>query len=414
LNKNNSLKEWLYWIKSNHPKHMDLSLERVRSVGGKLGVLVSDSVVVTVAGTNGKGSTVSGLEAVYLDNGLKVGAFTSPYLFNFNEQIRVNGKEISDSYIVEAFDLIKKQLNEDLTLTIFEFTALAAFYIFKKLNLDVWILEVGLGGRFDAVNAIDTDLAIITSIGIDHTEWLGNTREEIGFEKAGVFRLGVPIVCGDPNPPESILNAAKELRAPLYLQNKDFTSRTKGDAFSFVSKGLELDDLPMPNILLQNVSTVLMALEINKSKLSFSVQKLKNSLQKITLKGRMQIAQGDVTKIYDVSHNPASVSILANYLQNNPSKGKTFAVFSMLQDKDISSCLNLVKNFVDDWYISELKVERHAKLKNISNALQKIGVQNINVYPTVKQAYKAVNNLTNTGDRVVVFGSFSTISEVLL
>jgi len=155
---------------------MDLSLERVRSVGGKLGVLVSDSVVVTVAGTNGKGSTVSGLEAVYLDNGLKVGAFTSPYLFNFNEQIRVNGKEISDSYIVEAFDLIKKQLNEDLTLTIFEFTALAAFYIFKKLNLDVWILEVGLGGRFDAVNAIDTDLAIITSIGIDHTEWLGNTR----------------------------------------------------------------------------------------------------------------------------------------------------------------------------------------------------------------------------------------------
>ena len=283
------INQWVLWVGSLHGKEMDLSLERVQAAAMKLNLLDPKPPIITVAGTNGKGSCVRGLEAIYRQAGYKTGAFTSPQLLRINELIRINGLEIDDNSLCKAFEKIAPICNE-VPLTLFEFNTLAAFIIFNEAELDVWILEVGLGGRYDAVNVMDADLAIIASIDLDHMEWLGDTREKIALEKAGIFRSGKPAVCGDFNPPHTLLEYAHQNQVPLYCQNKDFLFNKNQSGWSWSYQDKVLRDLPLPQLALQNMSTVLMAIALMQERLPVDEHSIRCALQEVQLTGRIQIS----------------------------------------------------------------------------------------------------------------------------
>jgi len=406
MNKYKSLNEWLTWIKALHIKEIDLSLERVAEIGARLSILRSDCPVITVAGTNGKGSCVAALEAFYLAAGYKVGAFTTPYLLRYNEQVRIQGYSVDDAWFCDAFDRITQACGQDISLTVFEYGTLAAFMIFKEADLDVWILEVGLGGRWDAVNVVDADVAIVTSIGIDHVEWLGHTRELIAIEKAGIFRKGKPAVCGDFDPPETLTHT------PLFCQGKDFGFKKMDTSWTWWCSNKQLTALPIPTLLLQNMSTALMAMDLLQSRLPVNKEAIDKALTTVSLPGRVQVIPGDVPHIFDVSHNPAAVAPLIEYLKNNPISGKTYAVFSMLADKDILSTLNLIKSYINQWHIAPVESERATSLEKLSEYFEKTDIREVAKFESIKIAYERLKMYIKTGDRVVVFGSFRTVAEV--
>jgi dihydrofolate synthase/folylpolyglutamate synthase len=402
------LEDWLEWIKNNHSVQIDLSLERVLTVARRLDLDFSACPVVTVGGTNGKGSCVAGLESIYLASGYRVGTFTSPFLFRYNEQVKVQGISVSDDRLCEAFDEIAKK-TDDVTLTPFEWTTLAAFFIFKSSELDVWILEVGLGGRYDAVNILNADVAIIASISMDHMEWLGNTREAIAYEKAGIFRKNKPAICGDLNPPASLLNEKVE---KLYSQNKDFGFENQLQCWKWWSEKKVFENLPLSSLALQNMSCVLMAVELLQKKLPVSLSAIKKGVKNVSLPGRIQIVPGEVTTIYDVSHNPASAGMLADFLRKHFCKGKTRAVFSMLKDKDILSTLNVIKDCFDSWNIAPLCVERGAEENLLMQNFHKAEINNIKMHSSIKEAFNFAKCIAEKEDRIVVFGSFHTVASV--
>lgn len=406
-----SLAEWLLWLKTLHNKQIDMELGRVREVAKRMNLLSPTFTVITVAGTNGKGSTVAGLEKIYLEAGYRVGAFTSPYLIRFNEEIRLLGKEVSDEQICAAFAKVEN-MRKEITLTPFEFTTLAALEIFHQTKLDVCILEVGLGGRLDAVNIMDADIAIVTSIDIDHTEYLGDTREKIALEKAGIFRSGKPAISGDFNTPQTLIGYAKQIGAPLYCQNQQYGFETDGFNWNWWSEKNRFDDLPSTQLLFQNMATVLMAVELLQNKLPVKLNIILQSLKKIILPARIQVIEGDITYIYDVSHNPAAVTVLAQYLKAHPVVGKTIAIFSMLNDKDISGTLYAIKYDINEWYVASLITERAATVEDLKKEFSKNHIEQVFYFNSIKEALSAANGKTKKGDRVLVFGSFHTVSEV--
>ena len=294
--------------------------------------------------------------------------------------------------------------------TLFEWSALAAFVIFQSEILDIWILEVGLGGRYDAVNALNADVAIVTSISLDHMEWLGYTREAIAYEKAGICRINKPAICGDMDPPSTLLNEKVE---KWYCQNKQFGFEDNIENWNWWSEKSRLNKLPYPSLALQNMSSVLMAIELLQIKLPVSREAIENGLTKVTLPGRIQVVPSDVTVIYDVSHNPASAQWLANYLENNPCEGKTHAVFSMLGDKDILSTLHIVKEYFDSWSIAPLSVPRAATRDFLLQCFQKTEIVNVEMHDLISEAFIYAKNNTKKNDRIVVFGSFHTVAEVI-
>ena len=338
-----TVSEWLNWIATLNATEIDLSLDRVQAVAARLHLLQPTCKVITVAGTNGKGSTVAGLEAIYRAAQYHLGAFTSPILFKHNEQVRIDGSDASDADFCEAFAKVELARG-DVLLTPFEFQTLAALVIFQKYPLDVLILEVGLGGRLDAVNIIDADVAVITSIAIDHVEWLGATREEIGYEKAGIFCLGKPAVCGDFNPPRTIFDAAQKLNVSLYCQEKDFGYTESPVDWTWQHKDIHYKHLPLSTLSLQNMATVLMT--INLLPLKIKRKDIDTGLADVKLPGRIQIVREPVMKIFDVSHNPAAVAHLAQRLAQIPCYGKTLGVFSMLADKDIALSIKTISNSI--------------------------------------------------------------------
>ena len=407
-----SLQGWLLYIQTLHVKEMDLSLERVALVAQRLNLSTTQSCpVITVAGTNGKGSCVAGLEAIYLAAGYRVGAFTSPYLYRHNEQVRIQGKEAEDDLFCRAFEKVEMARGE-IGLTIFEFNTLATFIMFKEAKLDVWILEVGLGGRWDAVNVMDADVAIVASIGIDHTDWLGHTREEIAFEKAGIFRSKAPAVCGDLDPPHTLIDVAKKIAAPLFCQNKQFGFEKKQSSWDWWSEKNDLTDLPLSTLALQNMATVLMAVELLQQKLPVTRPAIVKALAKVTLPGRIQVIPGDVEQIFDVSHNPAAAEFLSTWLREHAISGKTRAVFSMLADKDIVATLDVIKKYFAEWYIAALPVKRGAALEVLTQSFKKAEIHQVKTFSTIKDAYHAALKNSISGDRVVVFGSFHTVAEI--
>ncbi|MHB1946720.1 MAG: bifunctional tetrahydrofolate synthase/dihydrofolate synthase [Gammaproteobacteria bacterium] len=407
-----NINEWLEWMQLLHVTDMDLSLERVREVAKRLNLLNPSSTVITVGGTNGKGSCVAGLETIYLSSGYRVGAFTSPILFRHNEYVRIQGVDASDDAFCEAFAKIKEALGE-ITLTPFEFNALAAFYIFQQAHLDVWILEVGLGGRYDAVNVIAADIAIVASIGIDHVEWLGDTREKIAYEKAGIFRKNKPAICGDFDPPQTLIDCANEIGAPLYIQARQFGFEKKEGCWNWWSENSRCVELPLPKLALQNMAAVLMAVDLLQKKLPVARRIIESALKKVTLPGRIQVYPGEVTQIFDVSHNPAAAEFLKQWLLENPSSGKTHAVFSMLADKDIVATLLVMRDFVEDWHVASLPVKRGASVENLMEAFKQAKIKNVFWYDSIKQAYESAVQKSVTGDRVVVFGSFHTVAKAI-
>lgn len=407
--------EWLKWLDKIHNLHitdMDLSLERVYQVADSLCLLKKKCPVITVAGTNGKGSCVAGLAAIYLAAGYRVGTFTSPVLFRHNEYVRINGQEATDQAFCDAYARIEA-VRDEITLTAFEFTALAALLIFQETDLDVWILEVGLGGRYDAVNVIDADVAIIASIGIDHVDWLGDTREKIAYEKAGIFRANQFVVCGDLDPPQTLMDCAQEIGAVFYQQNKDFSFTATDVNWHWQSQTQKIDHLPLPKLALQNMATVLMVIELLQPHLPVTTPQMKTGLKQLTLPGRIEVIPGDITHIFDVSHNPAAAEFLADYLRQYYSQKKIRAVFSMLADKDILSTILMMQPYIDTWYIASLPVKRAASLEKLCANFQQANITSVKQHDSIEQAYQTAFAESELNDCIVVFGSFHTVASII-
>jgi len=406
-----TISEWLSWISSIHVSEIDLGLERVKIVAERLHVLSFHCPIVIVGGTNGKGSTVAGLEAIYLAANYQVGAFTSPILYKHNEQVRINGQLLPDALFCEAFAQVANARKE-ISLTPFEFHTLAALLLFQRYQLDILILEVGLGGRLDAVNILDADVAVVTSIGIDHTEWLGNTREEIAREKAGIFRNNKPAISGDFDTPRSLIKTALDLGTPLYCQGKDFYFKENKNYWSWACGSSQYQNLPLNSLARQNMSTVLMAVHLLQSRLTVSEDAIRQGLETVKLPGRVEIIPGHPMQIFDVSHNPAAIAFLAKRLQEIPSQGKSFAVFSMLKDKDIVESIKSIASHIDVWYVAPLACPRAASLETLQESFRRAEVSKVYFCASIKEAYQLARTNAQALDRVVVFGSFHTVAEV--
>ncbi|MEO5702580.1 MAG: bifunctional tetrahydrofolate synthase/dihydrofolate synthase, partial [Gammaproteobacteria bacterium] len=362
-----TLAEWLSWQETQHAKPIDLGLERTRPVLQRMGLEHPPHAVITVAGTNGKGSSVAFLDSILRSAGYRVGAYTSPHLLRYNERVRILGEEASDAELCHSFERID-QARGDISLTYFEFGTLAAFDIFQRAEVDVAILEVGMGGRLDTVNLLDSDIAVVTAIGIDHIEWLGSDRNSIGAEKAGIFRHQRPAICGDRDPPPSLIARAELVDTPLYCLGRDFDYQTQQDGWSWWGRTphrlQRYEDLPYPKLRgafqLQNAATVLMALDQIAGRLPVSHDNISCGLTSVNLQGRFQVVPGAVTRIFDVAHNPHGAEVLAGALRTHPCSGRTLGVFAMLADKDIAGVLRVMQGSVDVWYLAGLSVTRGA------------------------------------------------------
>lgn len=412
----NSLDQWLHWQESLHPSAIDLGLERPGKVLQTLGLHSPKHLVITVAGTNGKGSSVAMLESILLAAGYRVGCYTSPHLIRYNERIRINGEEIDDTRLCEAFNRID-HARGDISLTYFEFGTLAAIEIFDRADLDVAVMEVGLGGRLDAVNLLDADVALVTAIDVDHAAWLGDDREAIGYEKAGIFRAGRPAVCSDPCPPQSLLRYAKELGASLYRQGLDYRFQREGDSWGWQWLRQHRDAMPLPALRgqfqLQNAAGVLMVLALIDEHLPVAPQYLRQGLLSVNLAGRFQVFPGEVTTIVDVAHNPQSAEALAANLAAMPVNGATHAVVAMLADKDIGRVIQSMNGVVDHWYAAGLDVFRGADSLTMASALAEQGITVAKSFPSVATALAAARDDAREGDRIVIFGSFYTAAEAI-
>ena len=435
------LADWLSYLETLHPKTIALGLDRVAEIARRLDIAIA-CPVFTVTGTNGKGSTCAYLDAILRAGGYRVGLYTSPHLLRYNERVRIDGVEATDEALSAAFDTVEKARGEVL-LTYFEFGTLAALLMFEHAKLDALVLEVGLGGRLDAVNVIDADIAIITSIGIDHVEYLGGTRESIGAEKAGVLRPGRFGVCADPDPPLSLLARAEEIGARLLRIGTDFGYLTDKTQWQFwmrrqvvtragagradtaaatrVGEGelLRRSGLPHPAlrgaIQVRNASAALTALELVSPRLAVPMQAIREGLVNVDWPARFQVLPGRPAIVLDVAHNPQAASILASNLGDMGYFGTTTAVFSILADKDIEGVAAAMTNRVDRWLVAPSEGARGADVDRIRGALVVVGVRDSDIVDCTNVADALSRATADAGDadRIVVFGSFVTIAAAL-
>lgn len=418
---NASLDQWLAYLETLHPKAIDMGLERVRSVAQRL-ELKLPFVKIVVAGTNGKGSTCAMLEAILLAAGYKVGLYTSPHLIDFNERIRVNGDIASDAQIIEQFERIEAARGE-ISLSYFEFATLAALLLFDANPLDVAVFEVGMGGRLDAVNIVDADCAIVTSIDIDHAEWLGDTREKIGIEKAHVFRPGRPAICADPTPPESVAQYAQQIGADFWQFGKDFNYSGDRQQWAYGGRNQRRNGLAYPALRganqLLNASAALAAIESLRDRLAVPQQAVRLGLIQVSLPGRMQILPGKPAVVLDVAHNPHAAAALAQNLTGMAYFPYTHAVVGMMRDKDAAQVLAKLAPRVDHWYCATLEGPRGASGAELAEIVRSVLPSNPDETITVSsfdnpvQAFAKAREQASEDDRILVFGSFSTVGPVL-
>jgi len=411
-----SLDQWLSWQETLHPSTIELGLERVGRVLDTMGLRHPRHAVITVAGTNGKGSSVAMLDAILRAAGYRVGTYTSPHLLRYNERIRINGEMIDDQSLCAAFERVD-QARGDTSITYFEFGTLAAFDLFARANLDCAILEVGMGGRLDAVNLLDADVALVATIDIDHAEWLGPDRETIAREKAGIFRTGRPAVCSDPNPPASLIGEAARIGTRLHRLGFEYDFRRRDHEWEWWSEQSRRDALPLPALRgasqLENASGVLMTLALISERLPVNQQQVRQGLLDVRLAGRFQVIPGAVTEIWDVAHNPESAEELAQTLRLMPCRGRTRAVIGMLADKDIDTVVRHLVPVIEAWYPATLSGPRGAQAARLIAALEHNGVHDVRGYDNVAAAHAAALNDAKPDDRVVTFGSFFTVAEVM-
>jgi len=415
-----SLPDWLQWQESLNPKEIDLGLERVSIVLKKLSLAEKFFCpVISVAGTNGKGSTVAFIESILKQSEITVGCYTSPHLFKYNERIRVNQQPVSDADLCAAFDVIDKARG-DIALTYFEFGTLAALVIFKKYNVEVAVLEVGLGGRLDAVNVIDADVAVITSIGIDHVDWLGDDIETIALEKAGIMRPGKPAVVSLVKPPLSLLEYAQQNKVNVVRLGQDYLYQGLTDkSWQFNAAGVHFGDLPAPALKggfqLQNAAAAIMAVSLLTLEKKPEQASIAKGLQRVKLSGRFEYLSEQPLVIADVAHNEQSAKMLCDVLIDHPVTGKTIAVVAMLADKAVAQVLAALNPQVDNWVSAGLSVSRANSAKNMAQAVRDLHSDvKLSVCESVAEACTTALALASEKDRIIVFGSFYTVAEAML
>ena len=416
------LADWLAHCERLHPTSIDMGLDRVRTVAERMG-LKFDCPIIIVAGTNGKGSTCAMLEAILMQSGYRTGLYTSPHLVHFEERCRVRGEIASAPELAENFARVESarvKNGDEISLTYFEFTTLAILQLLADARLDVAILEVGLGGRLDAVNILDADCAVITSIDLDHMEFLGTTREAIGFEKAGIMRAGRPVVVSDPVPPQSVLDQAARLGADLWRFGKDFNFSGDKLQWSWAGRGRRYAGLAYPALRganqLVNASGVLAALTVLRDRLPVTAQSVRSGLSMVELPGRFQIIPGQPTLVLDVAHNPHSVAALTENLDAMGFYPCTHAVFGAMADKDVGPMLARIGPLVDKWYFTDLPTPRAATGEAL-RAAWLAGNRRTDVtasaHSTPEAALDAAVKVANPTDRIIVFGSFYTVGGIL-
>ena len=407
-----TLEDWLAHCERMHPISMDLSLERTVEVKRRLGLQFTVPLI-TVAGTNGKGSTCAMLECIALQAGYKVGLYQKPELVHFTERCRVGGQPVAAEDLVPHFAAVE-QARGEITLTKFEFTTLAIARLLSLAGLDLVILEVGLGGRFDAVNAFDADCAVITSIALDHTEYLGPDRESIGFEKAHIMRSGKPAIVSDPLPPQSVIDHAARIGADLWLVGRDFNHSGDRQQWGWSGRGRRYNGLAYPALRganqLLNAAGVLAAFEALRGLLPITAQAIRNGFALVDLPGRFQIVPGQPTLVLDVAHNPQSVAALAVNLDAMGFYPRTHAVLGMMRDKDIAGALERIRPLVDSWHLCNLPTSRAATADELAAV---VGQADTHRYTSPAEALAAAAARADPADRIVVFGSFFTVGGVL-
>lgn len=414
----NSLREWLDWQESLHPQAIDLGLERASRVFHALNPDCVKPPTITIAGTNGKGSCIAYLESIYRAQGYRVGAYTSPHILKYNERIKIDGKPVPDELICEAFVRIES-VRGDTSLSYFEFGTLAALDIFCRSDVDVQLLEVGMGGRLDAVNIIDPDVALISSIGIDHVDWLGKTREAIGREKAGIFRANTPAIVGDPEPPASLAACAAGNNAQLYCIGKDFWYKKSESGWDWFAGERQIAQLPEPGLKgehqYRNASSVILAVNKLAERLPVSESSIRHGLENAKLIGRFQLIDGKIPILLDVGHNPQAVKTLVDYLGDHFNGKRIHAVFSMLRDKDIAGVLDIMNPVVHDWFFAPLTNPRAVPESTMREIFLQSPVKNVSFgHQGVAEALAAAENQSQPDDLLLVFGSFFLVSECLI
>ena len=409
--------EWLEWQQTVHPLNIDFKLERILSVYEKLDIPKIAKKIITVAGTNGKGSTVSFLESILCKNNLKVGTFTSPHILKYNERIKINGKDIDDESLLNVFELIDEKRG-NTTLTYFEFATLSAFYLFSKADLDVAVLEVGLGGRLDATNIIDSDISIITSIGIDHTEFLGDTIDSIALEKAGVMRSFKKCIFAQENPPSVLYKYSKNRSVNLLTHNNDYTITRYSDSWSIVSKAMEIHDIPNLKMVgdyqYNYAAASVIALDDILPEALSNQELLRNALCDTTIPGRFQYLQHSPDIILDVAHNEDAAKSLATNIKRLDYK-TIHVVLGILADKDVYSIVKPFSLLVDHWHIGTIGSERGMNAEEIKFRIKSLFKNkfSIQTYNSVTAAYNGAIYQQDDNNLILVYGSFYTVSVAL-
>ncbi|WP_263224146.1 bifunctional tetrahydrofolate synthase/dihydrofolate synthase [Pseudomonas alabamensis] len=413
-----SLGDWLAYLEQLHPSAIDMGLERSRQVLERLALGTLAPRVVTVTGTNGKGSTCAFVAALLKAQGLRVGVYASPHLLRYNERVQIDGQEVGDEALCQAFAAVEAARG-DVSLTYFEMGTLAAFWLFRQAALDAVVLEVGLGGRLDAVNLVDADLALVTSIGVDHVEYLGDTRESVAFEKAGIFRPGVPALCGDPHPPQPLLDKATELGCPLYVRGRDFDLQGSGEHWRWQGRSADGSpltlDLPMLDLPLENAALALQAYRL--CGLPWDPEHLRRTLLATRVTGRLDrravMWQGKrLQLLLDVGHNPHAAGYLAQRLAARAPLGRRLAVFGLLSDKDLDGVIAPLTGVVDDWAVAPLESPRSRPAAELYDALKNLGAT-VKSHEGVDAALEAQCTQATEDDEILLFGSFFCVAQAL-
>lgn len=411
-----SLADWLAWLEQLHPVSIDLGLERVSEVWRRLGLDLAEIPIITVGGTNGKGSSQAMLEAIYLAQGYRTGAYSSPHLLRYNERIRLDGEPVADEAICEAFTAIEAVRGE-ISLTYFEFGTLAALRLFAEAKPDVLILEVGLGGRLDAVNILDADVALITSIDYDHEAWLGSDIDQIAREKAGILRSGRIGVFNGKAPPKGLLEAAEAVGARLWLREREYGHKQKEQGWDWWQGAKCLKNLPAPALTgghqYANAAAVLAVVESLQTRLPVGFEAIARGLHRVKLPGRFQIIQESPQIILDVAHNPEAARSLAATLKQQPCQGRTLAIFGIMADKDVKGVVAELLPLIDLWLPAAPKVPRALDVDRLTELLEHLGAKSLEPQPDLAQALVGARALARSEDRILVFGSFFVLGEIL-
>ena len=411
-----TLDAWLEYIGLQHPKAIALGLERVAGVAARMGLKPRVPVLI-VGGTNGKGSTCAMLESILRCAGYRTGLYTSPHLLRYNERVRVDSREVPDADLCAAFEAVENA-RAGTPLTYFEYGTLAMGWLFAREALDAWVLEVGLGGRLDAVNLFDADCAILTSIDMDHMDYLGPTREDIGREKAGIFRAGRPAVVADAKPPQSVLDAGERIGARLLLGGRDFGFSADNTQWVYWGPGGKRPALAYPAlrgpIQVVNAAAAIAGLDTLRDRLPVTMQDIRRGLAEVQVPGRFQVLPGRPSVILDVAHNPQAARVLADNLSSAGFAPETRAVFGALRDKDIAGVVQAMIPRITRWYLATLGGPRGASAEELAQILAAAGVKApFELYATPAQAYAAAREQSGEADKIAVFGSFLTVAEVM-